>query len=260
MSGATQVLAASTWSDAAVKLGNSFGAVAVFLAIVLGVFFAAGRATGRFYRPLSIAIFVGPAVVLLLIGLVIPAIRTFYLSLLSDDSSRFLGLKNFQWAFTTSGIQQVLINTLLWIIIAPVVTTLLGLSLALLVDKASRQVRKVMAEMRIGAAVIDTSHLNMHQLKTIIQERYGGTGKLAVTLVSFGFKLGLPLDAALRERNIAARCGLYVVDITTGDIAHSITIEGIVSELYEVTVIPGARQPSMIGLNSEEQKRTITVE
>jgi UPF0042 nucleotide-binding protein len=54
--------------------------------------------------------------------------------------------------------------------------------------------REVMAEMRIGAAVIDTSHLNMHQLKTIIQERYGGTGKLAVTLVSFGFKHGLPLE------------------------------------------------------------------
>jgi len=54
--------------------------------------------------------------------------------------------------------------------------------------------REVMAPMRPGAAVIDTSHLNMHQLKSIIQERYGGTGKLAVTLVSFGFKHGLPLE------------------------------------------------------------------
>jgi len=72
--------------------------------------------------------------------------------------------------------------------------------------------------------------------------------------------LGLPLDAALRARNIAARCGLYIVDITTGDIAHSVTIEGIVSELYEVNVIPSVRQPSMIGLNSEEQKRTISIE
>jgi RNase adapter protein RapZ len=54
--------------------------------------------------------------------------------------------------------------------------------------------REVMAEMRVGAAVIDTSHLNMHQLKAAIQERYGGTGKLAVTLVSFGFKHGLPQE------------------------------------------------------------------
>jgi UPF0042 nucleotide-binding protein len=54
--------------------------------------------------------------------------------------------------------------------------------------------REVMADLRAGSAVIDTSYLNMHQLKAIIQERYGGTGKLAVTLVSFGFKHGLPQE------------------------------------------------------------------
>jgi UPF0042 nucleotide-binding protein len=57
-----------------------------------------------------------------------------------------------------------------------------------------RRDREVMAELRHGAAVVDTSNLNMHQLKAIIQDRYGGTGKLAVTLVSFGFKHGLPLE------------------------------------------------------------------
>ena len=57
-----------------------------------------------------------------------------------------------------------------------------------------RRDREVMAELRQGAAVIDTSQLTMHQLKSIIQDRYGGTGKLAVTLVSFGFKNGLPLE------------------------------------------------------------------
>jgi len=57
-----------------------------------------------------------------------------------------------------------------------------------------RRDREVMADLRHGAAVIDTSQLNMHQLKSIIQDRYGGTGKLAVTMVSFGFKNGLPLE------------------------------------------------------------------
>jgi RNase adapter protein RapZ len=57
-----------------------------------------------------------------------------------------------------------------------------------------RRDREVTAELRHGAAVVDTSNLTMHQLKSIIQDRYGGTGKLAVTLVSFGFKHGLPLE------------------------------------------------------------------
>jgi alpha-glucoside transport system permease protein len=135
MSSAAAVLANSTWSDAAIKFFNSFGTVASFVGILLLVFYAAGRATGRQYRPLAIAVFLGPAIVLLLIGLVVPAIRTFYLSFLSDDSTRFLGAKNYTWAFSTPSIHEVLLNTLLWIVVAPVVTTLLGLALALLVDR-----------------------------------------------------------------------------------------------------------------------------
>ena len=57
-----------------------------------------------------------------------------------------------------------------------------------------RRDRELMSELRQGAAVVDTSNMNMHQLKAIIQDRYGGTGKLAVTFVSFGFKHGLPLE------------------------------------------------------------------
>jgi UPF0042 nucleotide-binding protein len=57
-----------------------------------------------------------------------------------------------------------------------------------------RRDRELMADMRKGAAVVDTSNLNLHQLKAIIQDRYGGTGKLAVTFVSFGFKHGLPIE------------------------------------------------------------------
>ncbi|HEY1811935.1 MAG TPA: RNase adapter RapZ [Kofleriaceae bacterium] len=57
-----------------------------------------------------------------------------------------------------------------------------------------RRDREVMQDLRDGAAVVDTTNLNMHQLKAIIQDRYGGDGKLAVTFVSFGFKHGLPLE------------------------------------------------------------------
>jgi UPF0042 nucleotide-binding protein len=47
-------------------------------------------------------------------------------------------------------------------------------------------------------AVVDTGNLNVHQLKGIIQERYGRQdGTLALTLLSFGFKHGLPAEADL---------------------------------------------------------------
>jgi RNase adapter protein RapZ len=45
-------------------------------------------------------------------------------------------------------------------------------------------------------AVVDTGNLNVHQLKGIIQERYGkATGALSVTLLSFGYKHGYPAEA-----------------------------------------------------------------
>jgi alpha-glucoside transport system permease protein len=123
--------------------------------------------------------------VLLLIGLVIPAIRTFYLSLLSDDSSRFLGLKNFQWAFTTSGIQQVLINTLLWIIIAPVVTTLLGLSLALLVDKLRGQaIYKSLIFMPMAVSFVGASFIwrFVYEARDPAQPQVGLLSRIAILL------------------------------------------------------------------------------
>jgi uncharacterized protein (TIGR03032 family) len=71
---------------------------------------------------------------------------------------------------------------------------------------------------------------------------------------------GLALDDALAAKNVAPRCGLLVVDLRTGDIAHSLTISGIVRELYDVAVLPGVRMPSALGFKTEEIRRTITIE
>ena len=46
-------------------------------------------------------------------------------------------------------------------------------------------------------AVVDTTTLNVHQLKGIVQERYGRQAGFALTIMSFGFKHGIPLDADL---------------------------------------------------------------
>jgi RNase adapter protein RapZ len=56
----------------------------------------------------------------------------------------------------------------------------------------------ILAELRTIADVIDTDALNVHQLKAIIQDRYGrGQARLSVVLLSFGFKHGLPREANL---------------------------------------------------------------
>ena len=58
--------------------------------------------------------------------------------------------------------------------------------------------RDLLAEARETAdIVIDTSHLNVNQLRTRVEELFGGedSRQLRVTVLSFGFKYGLPPDA-----------------------------------------------------------------
>jgi uncharacterized protein (TIGR03032 family) len=71
---------------------------------------------------------------------------------------------------------------------------------------------------------------------------------------------GLALDDALAARHVQPRCGLLVVDLRTGDIMHSLTIGGIVRELYDVAALPGVRTPSALGFKTEEIRRTLTLD
>jgi UPF0042 nucleotide-binding protein len=60
--------------------------------------------------------------------------------------------------------------------------------------------RRVMAALRGDAdLVIDTTRLNVHQLKATVAEAFGtpDTVRLRITVVSFGFKYGVPVDADL---------------------------------------------------------------
>lgn len=63
-----------------------------------------------------------------------------------------------------------------------------------------RTERNRLSELRAKADhVIDTSNFNVHQLTSRIIEHYSDTGrpKFTLTILSFGFKYGLPVDADL---------------------------------------------------------------
>jgi len=71
---------------------------------------------------------------------------------------------------------------------------------------------------------------------------------------------GLPLDGKLEDARVSARCGLQIVNLRTGDVEHSLTLEGIVSEIYDVAVLPGITRPMAIGLKNTEIHHMISVE
>ena len=142
------------------KLGIGLGAVAVFLAVLLIVFYALGRVRGRFSGVLAGIVFLAPAVILVLIGLVVPAFQTILKSLYNASGKKFVGMANYGWIFVTDANREILLNTALWIIIAPLVSTVIGLMLALLLDRMKREsipkslIFMPMAISFVGASII----------------------------------------------------------------------------------------------------------
>jgi|SRR4051812_20210943 len=71
---------------------------------------------------------------------------------------------------------------------------------------------------------------------------------------------GLPLDTALASRDTVPRCGLAVIDLSSGDMTDWVRLEGAVRELYDVAALPGVRRPSAIGFRTDEVKYVISID
>jgi uncharacterized protein (TIGR03032 family) len=72
---------------------------------------------------------------------------------------------------------------------------------------------------------------------------------------------GLELDDRLKQRGAEPQCGLQVIDLKTGAIAHWLRLDGtLVTELYDVVVLPGVRQPMALGFKTNEIERLLLVD
>ncbi len=58
---------------------------------------------------------------------------------------------------------------------------------------------------------------------------------------------GIPLTERVEER----QCGVYAVDLRTGDVAAWLRFEGSVHEIFDVQVLYGTRYPHMVDLNDK---------
>jgi alpha-glucoside transport system permease protein len=138
-----------------------FGVVGVF-----GLYWVMNFVTDQFPERISARVrpwvFVGPALAILSVFLVWPAIRTIYLSFLDDDGEAFVGLDNYVYAFTDDVMLTAFRNNLIWLIVGTVGTVGLGLVIAVLVDKLQRRSESVaksiiflpMAISFVGASII----------------------------------------------------------------------------------------------------------
>jgi alpha-glucoside transport system permease protein len=88
-------------------------------------------------------VFVGPAIAVLGLFLIFPAIRTVYVSFLDARSENFVGVANYQTLATDPEIRSAIFNNILWIIFVPTVAVAVGLVVAVLADRLSPTWEKV---------------------------------------------------------------------------------------------------------------------
>ena len=70
---------------------------------------------------------------------------------------------------------------------------------------------------------------------------------------------GLAIEKTLAKTGGVPRCGIAVIDLKSGDLAHSLRLEGMVQELFDVAVLNGATRPAAIGFRSDEIRRVLAV-
>ena len=69
---------------------------------------------------------------------------------------------------------------------------------------------------------------------------------------------GLLLDGEMKSRDAEAWCGVMIVNLATGDIVEWIRLEGHITELFDVTAMPGVRCPMALGPQTVEIHNTIS--
>ncbi len=68
----------------------------------------------------------------------------------------------------------------------------------------------------------------------------------------------LSLDGELKGRDAEAWCGVLIVNLNTGDIVEWIRLEGHITELFDVAVLPGVVNPMSVGPETADICATIT--
>jgi alpha-glucoside transport system permease protein len=133
--------------------------------------------------------FMAPAVFFLVVGLVYPTITTAGQAFMKNDGSGFAGIDNFIWVFTSPDGLTAFGNTLVWVLLAPITATAIGLAYAVFIDKSRGEkflkllVFMPMAISFVGASIIFKFFYDIRQGDQI--------GLLNGVLVAFG---GQPVD------------------------------------------------------------------
>jgi alpha-glucoside transport system permease protein len=98
-------------------------AIALFFIVVSAILLLTSKLRSRSGERIQFLAFVMPALVLIAVGLLYPALSTIKNSFFDNTGSDFVGLDNYHTVFTDSQQLRVLRNTALWVALVPTLST-----------------------------------------------------------------------------------------------------------------------------------------
>jgi alpha-glucoside transport system permease protein len=134
---------------AGLVIGKDVGVVAVVAALggTIVLFWALNKLvealTPAWEHRLKPYVFVGPAIFVVAVIILFPAIRTIYLSFFDARSVNFVGFDNYVVLAVDPTLRSAIINNLLWIIVVPSVSVAVGLLVAVLSDRLKPTTEKI---------------------------------------------------------------------------------------------------------------------
>jgi len=232
-----------TWSSFLNSSGPKILQILAVLVIFFGFYgiaFAAGaRLQGKKQNVLALSLFLVPALILAMTGLGIPAVQTFIESFKNADSSKWVGFANYTRAFKDPDILLAFRNTMLWIIISPVVVTALGLGLATMLNKMKREaLAKSLIFMPMAISFVGGSLIwnLMYQYQEPNMNQTGLVGQIMKSL-------GIPLQHLLlwSPWNNLFLMAVYIWGTTGfGMVILSAAIKNIPQDIEEAAQLDGA--------------------
>jgi len=237
-----------TTADLIGKILQLLMGLAVFAVIVGLLIFLIDKAPKKGRDYWQLVGFLAPALILLAIGLVYPAFRTFGLSFL-DKGGNFTW-DNFVWAFTQPSAIRTLINTVIWVALVPTVSTVLGLAYAVFIDKSrGERIYKALVFMPMAISFVGAGIIwkFVYEYKSAGREQIGLFNAI---VVAFG---GDPVQWLQTDPLNTFLLILVMIWIQTGFamVVLSAAIKGIPTEQIEAAQLDGT--------NAWQRFRNVTV-
>lgn len=183
--------------------------------------------------------FLTPALLLLFVGLVLPTIQTFVASFQNAAGTSFVGLANYEWILSRPDGIRVILNTLVWVLIVPTVSTIIGLAYAVFIDNTrGEKFYKILVFMPMAISFVGAGII-WRFVYTYRGAEFEQIGLLNAVVTFFG---GEPQQWLQNQPLNTLFLIIVLIWIQTGFamVVLSASIKGVPAELHEAAELDGA--------------------